>query len=448
MVLLDLAESAVKKCEGLGADEAEAFLQRQRLIEVVLERGEIQSERVKTRRGIGIRLIKEKKLGFTHSSVLTESEIEGICKNALKLTKVSVPNVDWVSLPIPKEPLKTPVGVYDEEVANLDGESALNLVVQAYDAVKEYDLRALIDDGKLSAFTTEVAIANSHGITLEEKSTLIIFFLVCIAKEKGETSSFAYEYDVSRSLDSFSPKRVGETASKRAIDSLNPKAIESFEGGVILEPDPAAEILFSPVVSSVNADNVQRRRSIWTDKIGEVVSDFKLTVVDNGLLPYGIGSSSFDAEGVPSQKNLLIEKGVLKGFLYDTFTAHKDEVESTGNAARSGYSSPPSISISNLLIEPGDKTLEDLVSDVEEGIIVGRFSGNVNPQSGDFSGIAKQAGYIKDGELRFSLRETMISGNVFQALKNIVEIGSERRPTFMGVYTPPILLENVKIVSR
>ena len=108
----------------------------------------------------------------------------------------------------------------------------------------------------------------------------------------------------------------------------------------------------------------------------------------------------------------------------------------------------PSISVSNLVVEVGKKKLEEMISEVDKGIIVKRFSGNVRPESGEFSGIAKQASYIEKGEIKYPLKETMISGNVFQAIKNIVEIGSETRPTFIKAYVPPILIDKINIVSK
>jgi len=448
MTLANIAELAVNKCESLEADEAEAFVQRRRTTEIVLERGEIQSERSKTRLGIGIRAVKDKKLGFAHSSILEKPVIEKVCVKALRLAESSPLNPDWVSLPPPKKVPPTPVGIYDEEVASLTCEDVLGLVSQGYDAVKEADPRVLIDDGKFSASEVEIAVANSHGISLEEKGTTLSFFLVCVAKEREATSSFAYEYEISRTLKNFLPKKVGELASSKAAASLNPKTAESFVGEAVLSADVTADIVFGPVISSVNADNVQRGRSPWANKIGTKVSVLKLKLVDDGLLPYGVSSSSFDAEGVPSQRTIVIENGILRGFIYDSYAANKGYVESTGNAARSDYSTLPSISISNLIVEPGKKEIEDLISEVDKGVIVGRFSGNVNPQSGDFSGVAKQASYIENGEVKFALAETMISGNAFQALSDILEIGSETRATPMGVYTPPILLKNMKIVSK
>jgi len=198
----------------------------------------------------------------------------------------------------------------------------------------------------------------------------------------------------------------------------------------------------------VNADNVQRGRSLWADMIGENVSNRNLTVSDDGLLPYGLGSSPFDAEGVPSQKTLLIDNGILRNFLYDSYTANKADTESTGNATRNSYSSLPAISISNLLIEPGTKSFDDLVSEIDRGIIINRFSGSVRVESGEFSGVAKQASYVENGEVKFPLKETMISGNAFDSLRKIVEIGRDRRATMTSVYTPPILVKDINIVSK
>ncbi|RLI06724.1 hypothetical protein DRO22_00225 [Candidatus Bathyarchaeota archaeon] len=446
--LIEAAEYAVKECERLGADEAEGFTQKQRTVEIVLERGEIQNERTKTQQGIGIRVIKDKKLGFAFASTLNQQVVQETCRDAFKLAGVSPENPDWVSLPPPRKIPPVPEGLYDDELASLTPDEVLGMVIGGYEAVKGVDPRVSIDDGKLSIFSTEVAISNSHRISLEGKGTAASFFLVCVAKEGGETSSFAYEYEVSRTLRGFSTEKVGELAAKKALMSLGARRVEPFRGEVLLSPDVAAEVLFGPVVSSVNADNVQRGRSLWADMIGENVSNRNLTVSDDGLLPYGLGSSPFDAEGVPSQKTLLIDNGILRNFLYDSYTANKADTESTGNAARNSYSSLPSISISNLLIEPGTKSFDDLVSEIDRGIIINRFSGSVRVESGEFSGVAKQASYVENGEVKFPLKETMISGNAFDSLRKIVEIGRDRRATMTSVYTPPILVKDINIVSK
>jgi PmbA protein len=446
MSLQASTQYAVKTCEKLGADEAEAFGQNQRTIEVVLERGEIQNERVKAHRGIGIRFIKDKKLGFAFSSETSKEGIQATCRVASVLSKTSIPNPDWVSLPSPAKVPKA-IGVYDKEVAAFDSEDVLSLAKQASKAVKNYDRRAFIDDGKFTVISTEVAISNSYGIDLAQKSTFLQCYLICVAKERGEVSSMASEYEVARSL-RFSPEKIGKSAAEKAIGSLRPKPVKSFKGKVVLDSDPAARILLYSIINSVNAENVQRRRSIWMNKKGKKVAVKQLNIVDDGLLPHGVGSSCFDAEGVPCQKTPVITRGVLEGFLYDSFTANKEKQKSTGNANRENYNALPTIFASNFVVKPGKKKLEDMISEVDKGIIVRRFSGSVRQDSGEFSGIAKQASYIEKGEIKNALRETMISGNTFKALKNIVEIGSEIRSTFLKAYVPPILLDNVNVVSK
>jgi len=448
MNLTDLTELAVKYCEKFGADEAEAFAQNQQIVEVVLERAEIQNERVKTQRGIGIRFIKDKKLGFTFTSTLSKANIEETCRNAKSLANVSLPNPDWFSLPTPAKLPKPPAGIFDVETVSMGGNEVLNLTMRAYDAVKGYDKRVSIDDGKFSLVLNEISISNSHGVEVEEKTTLLNGYLVCMAKEHGEASSMAFEYDIARSLKDFSPERIGRLSAEKALASVKPRAVESFVGKVILDSDPASIVLMYPIFSGVNADNVQRGRSLWAEKLGEEVASKQLTITDDGLLPKGIGSSTFDSEGVPSQKTPVITRGKLKNFLQNSFTANKEKKKSTGNAYRESYNMPPSIMVSNLIVEAGKKKIEEMVSEVDKGIVVRRFSGNVRVESGEFSGIAKQASYIEKGEVRYPLKETMISGNAFQTIKNIIEIGSETRPTSLKAYFPPILVDKINIVSK
>ena len=448
MNLTDLAKSAVKYCKKLGADEAEAFAQSQQIIEVVLERAEIQNERVKTQSGIGIRVIKDKKLGFAFASTLSKVSIEEACRNAQSLANVSIPNPGWVSLPAPAKLPKPPTGIFDAEAAGMGGDEVLNLVMRAYDEAKGYDERVAIADGKFSVVLTEAVISNSLGVEAEEKTTLLSGYLICIAKEHGEVSSMAFENDITRSLKDFSPERIGKLAAEKALASLKPKAVKSFTGRVILDSDPASAILIRPIISSVNADNLQRGRSLWAGKLEEEIASQQLTITDDGLFPKGIGSSSFDFEGVQRQKTPVIIRGKLKSFLHNSFTANKEKKKSTGNAHRDGYNMLPSIAVSNLIVEAGKKKLEEMISEVDKGIIVRRFSGNVRPESGEFSGIAKQASCIEKGEIKYPLKETMISGNAFQAIRNIIEIGSETRPTFLKAYVPPIMIDKVNIVSK
>ncbi|MEM2118824.1 MAG: TldD/PmbA family protein [Candidatus Bathyarchaeia archaeon] len=448
MSLLEYAEMAVKFCEKLGVDEAEAFAQNAQTKEIVLERAEIQNERAKTHCGIGIRVIEGKRLGFAFASALSKESIEQACRDACKLAKASLPNPDWVSLPSRARLPRTPEGVFDEETAEMSVNDVLKLTLKAYDAAKKVDQRVSIDDGRFSVLRGEVAVSNTRGVEAAEKSTLVEGYLVCVAKSGTEVSSMTFEYDIATALKDFSAEKIGRLAAEKAVASLKPKAVPSFTGQVILDCDPAATVLLQPVINSVNADNVQRGRSLWGGKVGQKVASEKLTLVDDGLLPKGIGSSSFDVEGVPRQKTRLVTAGKLEGFLHNSFTANKEKKKSTGNASRGGYNMLPTVFVSNLIVKAGKKKIEDIIRKVDKGIYVRRFSGNVRPDSGEFSGIAKQASYIEKGEVKHPLKETMISGNAFTALNSIIEVGAEARPTMLQAYVPPILVDNINIVSK
>lgn len=448
--ILNYAEQAIKKCEKLGADEAEAFVQSRRTVEAFIKERGIRNIKERNHLGLSIRLIKKRKLGFAYSSFFGDkSKIEHTCENALKLANTSVPNREWGSLPTPKKCHRTPYGILDKEIENLKIEEVFKMVMRVQETVAaNFCPRVSVSDGELLISITENTIANSHGINVSQKTSLISLGVICMVKNHKTISGFGYEYFISRTLKDLPLEETTEKAAEKSLFSLNSEKIDSFLGQVILDCDPAATVLFSPLISSVNSENVQRGRSLWRGMINEAVANSKLSIVDDGLFPFGIGSSSFDDEGVPRQRTILLENGVLKEFLYNSFTANKEGSASTGNAGREDYTKLPSISVSNLIIKSGKKALQELISEVDKGVIVRGFSGNVRAKSGEFSGVIKGAGYIENGEIKFSLRDVMMSDNAFEALRNIVEIGSERKPTKLYVYTPPIMVEGVKILAN
>jgi PmbA protein len=151
-----------------------------------------------------------------------------------------------------------------------------------------------------------------------------------------------------------------------------------------------------------------------------------LTIDDDATNAQGLGAASFDREGVPHKKTTVIENGVLKKFLYNTYTAKKAGTASTGNASGS-TSSPPSVSTTNFVVRPGRSSLDGLVSEMKQGVMISRFSGNVNPVNGDFSGVVKGGRIIQKGELGHAVREVMVAGNVFDCIKNLTGLSKERK---------------------
>jgi PmbA protein len=199
----------------------------------------------------------------------------------------------------------------------------------------------------------------------------------------------------------------------------------------------------------VKADNVQRNQSPFQGKIGETVASENVTIHDDGLLSGGLRTLAFDGEGTPQQKTPLIEKGVLRNFLYDNYAAKKEGKESTGNASRAGYLSTPSIEATNFHITPGNKTPDQLLSEVDNGLIIYYLQGahSSNPISGDFSIVATPAWKISKGEIKHATRGVMLAGNIFQVLKNVTATANNQRQIGQLI-APWILVENVKVIGK
>jgi PmbA protein len=199
----------------------------------------------------------------------------------------------------------------------------------------------------------------------------------------------------------------------------------------------------------VKADNVQRKRSSFRGKIGERVAAETITIQDDGLYQGGLRTWAFDGEGVPHQKTPLIEKGILRNFLYDNYTAKREGKESTGNASRPGYLSTPGIEPTNFQITSGTHTSEEIKSEVDDGLMVYYLQGahSSNPISGDFSVVATPAWKIRKGKIIHSTHGVMLAGNVFEMLKNVSAVANNERKIGQLI-SPWILVENVRVIGK
>jgi PmbA protein len=210
-----------------------------------------------------------------------------------------------------------------------------------------------------------------------------------------------------------------------------------------LKPLALTELLEYTLVPSLSGDNVQKGRSSLKDRVGELIASEDLHLLDDGLLPAGMGSSGFDGEGTPSQRTPLVQSGILKGFLYDSYSAGKADRRSTGNALRSGYSDVPRIGVRNLIISSDNAY--DLLAETR-GVLVNSFIGahTANTISGDFSVEARNSFYVEPGKAPSPIKTMMLAGNVFDLLKDI-ELGTDVR-TVGSVVTPSAKLR-MKVVG-
>jgi PmbA protein len=436
--IFELAYSALDYAKKAGADEAEIYCIKGRSVTVDVHRDEIDLAKESLLQGIGIRVIVNGAVGF--SSTNDPEHLNEACVLAVKSAKVRNSDPEWSGLP-EKKKLPSVKDVFDRRIADIEIESCIDFTVDMIDGAKSTP-SVVPTSGHFVCASSENLIINSHGVEIDQKDTITEASIDTIAK--STSISTASEFDVSRKLD-IDFYKIGEKASSLAFRSQNSISIESRDTPVLLEPLAFADILENTLISSLNADNVQKGRSALIGKMGRKIAADELSIIDDGTFPGGIGTAASDDEGTPSKRNGIIKKGVLSSFLYDCYTAGKEKIESTGNAVRGSFTSTPSVGIRNLIIEHPSF---DIIDDTRDGVIVNTVIGahTANPFSGDFSVEARNSFLIKDGMIHSPIKSMMISGNIFDVLQGIDGIGKDVRKVG-NIITPTVRISKMKIIG-
>lgn len=436
--MYELARKALRLAEKAGAEEAEIYCIANHSTSVNFKKDSLESAKDRVSEGIGIRAIVNGAVGF--ASTNSARDLENTVEIAVAEARVRESDPDWVSLPSNgKYPSVS--GIFDEKVEALELEKCIDYAMDLVEGTKETP-GTLPTSGGFNRGKSKRLILNTNGIEIEEESTAISGF-VDVITVNGQTST-AYDFEVSRSLD-IDFFALGRNASELALKSNGGIKIEPQKTDVIFHPFAFSDILEEALSPSLDADNVQKGRSGLKDKIGEEIAVSELSIYDDGLVEAGIETSASDDEGVPSQKTTVIEKGILETYLYDSYTAGKAGVKSTGNGSRSSYTSPPSVGFRNFIV---DYPRTDIIANTKSGIFVNTIIGahTANSISGDFSVEARNAFTIKDGELDKPVKSLMISGNAFEILKNITGAGFDVRKVG-GIITPSIRVSNMSVIG-
>jgi len=446
--MLSLAEKTVNAALKKGAQEAEAYVYEGQATSIGIELGQISKTNRIIDRGLGIRIIANKAIGFAYTNILDDSNaVEGVIVSALSSAKASKRDAEWKGLP-QKKTCASPEKTFDEKIVDLSPEDLVSVASIMLDAAGEVDKRVFAIEGGIGGGYVSNAIANQNGVSAFDKGTVVECSLATLAKEGSKVTPLCFEFNAARNYN-IDAEWVGKEAARLAVSALKTKSVETKSGKVILTQFALQDLFSYTLINAVRADNVQRNQSPFKDKIGERVASENLTVNDDGLFVGGLRTSAFDGEGVPHQKTAVIEKGVLRSFLYDNYSAKKEDKESTGNASRAGYLSTPGIDTTNFRTMPGNKTQDEMLGEVDDGLIVYYLQGahSSNPVSGEFSVVATPAWKIKNGEITHSSRGVMLAGNIFEVLKNISVIGNNERQ--MGsLISPWIQVENVRVIGK
>jgi PmbA protein len=446
--VLHLAENAVGIALKKGAAEAEAYVYEGQATNVGIERGQITKSNRIIDRGVGIRVAVNKAVGFAYTNIIEDQNaIEDTVLKALSAARASKPDQDWKGLP-EKKLYATAEKAYDRKILSLRSEGLVDIASSMLDAAVSVDKRVFPIEGGAGTAYLSSAIANSNGVAAFDRGTIIECSVATVAKEKNRVTPVCFEFNAERTY-SVDPAWVGKEAARLAVSALETKQIKTETTKLILTQFALQELLYFTLINAVKADNVQRNQSPFKGRIGEKVASENVTIYDDGLFPGGLRTWAFDGEGFPHQKTALIEKGILRGFLYDNYAAKKEGLTSTGNASRAGYLSTPSIEATNFHITPGNKTPEQLMNELDDGLIIYYLQGahSSNPVSGEFSVVATPAWKIRKGEIAHATRGVMLAGNIFEVLKNVSAVANNERK--MGQFIAPwILVENVRVIGK
>jgi len=440
--LRECCREALELTKRHGADDVEIFAQTSHAISADIEKHDLQTSSSQQETMVGIRAMINQQVGFACTNVL--DELEATCADAVKLAKASPKDENNV-LPAPAtfEPV---ADLYDPKAESFSVSDAVQQTIRMIETADSIDSRLVLGGGTFAVNLQTRCIVSSKGVDLAENSSLFTYYALATAKDGSKVSNMAFHFDASHSVDGVDVVPVATRACQNALGSLGAEKGESFVGPIILSPNAVQAVLVNLFAFQLNAKNAVRGSSRWGKMLGETIAHSLLTVTDDGRMPGGVATESFDREGMPHRELTLIDSGTAAELMHNAYTAEAMDVATTSHASGSARSLP-GIGPTNLSINPGEASKDELIGDIKRGLLVNRFSGSSNPISGDFSGVAKAAYLIKDGKLDRPVTGTLIAGNVFEVLQNLSGISSEVERVFTATL-PYLRLEGISVTAE
>ena len=405
MELKEVATEVVDRAMRAGATAAEAVVREGNEFSTVVRLGQVETLKESGAKVLGVRVFHGQRAANTYTSDFSAAGLDQLVSSAVALARIT--SEDPTSgLPQPSElgKLDADLDLYYQDVYSLSTEQRIEYARRAEKAATSADARIQNSEGgSFDAADGRKVLANSLGFVGEYKRSYCSVSAVPVAKDENGAMQRDFWYSVARSIKLLdSPEEVGKVAAQRTLRRLGARKVKTAQVPVIFDPMVARSLLDS-IAEAVNGDSVYRGASFLAGKLGEKVAGANVTVVDDGTMLGGFGTSPFDGEGVKSRRTVVIDKGVLTSYLLNTYTAKKLGLKTTGNASR-GLAGTPGIGVGNFYLEAGERKPELIIGDVKEGLYVTEFLGfGVNLVTGDFSRGASGM-WISGGQLAFPVR--------------------------------------------
>jgi PmbA protein len=443
--LKELAHDIVRRAMTHGATAAECVIREGDEFSTLVRLGQVETLKESGSKAIGVRVFLGKRSASTHSSDFSRFGLDRLLNSALSLARITSED-PFSGIPEHAQLGSIPgnLDLYSPDVYSLPGPDRISYARRAEKAALDCDPRIKNSEGgSFDAATGHKILANSHGFLGEYKRSYCSVAAVPIAQDENGAMQRDYWFSVARSLGRLeSPEHVGTIAAERALRRLGARKVKTQHVPVVFDPLVSTSIL-EHIFEGVNGDSVYRGASFLAGKLGQKIAAGNVTVIDDGTMVGGFGTSPFDGEGVPTRRTFVIDNGVLTSYLLNTYTAKKLKLATTGNASR-GLAGTPGIGRGNYFLEPGGRTPQQLIGDVKDGLYVTEFLGmGVNLVTGDYSRGASGI-WISGGELAYPVEEITVAGNLKDMLMNVSEVANDLE--FRGsVAAPTIRIDGLTV---
>lgn len=440
-----LTEQAVGLARSAGADVADACAEGSRAFTVRVHGGGIESLKQSGTLGIGVRAIVGGAVGFASGTDTSREGLEDLARRAVALARFATPD-EAQGAPTAAEAGSAPetdLELFDISAAELSAERKIEMALELERIALAHDKRVTRCDGSaVSSAQGTFAIANSHGLARAWEGTSVSAWVVALAQDGAKQQSGVHGMSRRFLADLPSMESIAREAARRAVVRIGARTVPTARVPVVMHPDIAASWL-AEMYDAMTGEAVLQKRSWLAGKLGERIASELVSVVDDGRMTRGLGTSPYDGEGVPTRRNVLVEQGVFRGFAYDHYQARRAGVRSTGNGAR-GYASTPGTGYHNLAIAGGSTPLAELLGRVDRGFYYddsGSFG--FNPVTGDYS-FQAQGMWIEKGELTYPVDGITVAGNSLQMLRGIEAVGDDLEWR-SSVASPTLLISEMTV---
>lgn len=435
-MLIDISDDVIRQVSQI-AEEYEIYMAQGKGIELESEKTQLNFAKEEISEGIGIRIIKDNKVGFAYTSDF--SKIKETAEQALSNTNLNKEDEN-IAFSMPEKKIEVE-GIYDKNYKNLDIETSIDFLNNIIETAEEKECE--VTSAGFSADQYEQVVLNSNGVSLSMEKTLFAAGL-SVNVINGTDIATSYDSITSTNFNNLDGNQLSEDVCNLALNSLGGQNIETDDYDVVLDYHAATGLL-STFISAFSSENVERGRSILKGKEGTEITTKSLSLTDDSTYAGGLYTRPFDGEGTISRKTQLIENGVLNSFLYDIYNANKADTKSTSNGSRS-YGTTPAVAPSNLIFNFKESIG---INEIQNGVLVTSVLGahTANPITGDFSVEANNAFKIKNGEIATPIKKAMISGNIFELLNDCQRIESDIKQ-YGPFIIPKMLVHGLRVIGQ